>query len=95
MDAAENGPRLLTIQELAMRSPLSLPTLRRLVRGGKIPYFQPGGKGSRLLFPPDAIERAFGACYDVSQDSTPTADAPKRLAGPVPAWLQRPPATHG
>lgn len=56
MDAAQ----LLTIEEFIAKSRLSVSTIHRLKRQGKIPYFQPAGKGGKLLFPPDAIECAAG-----------------------------------
>ena len=49
--------RYLTLEELARISGVSKVTLRRYWRAGKIPGHQPGGKGSRVLFPPDALER--------------------------------------
>lgn len=48
--------RYLTLEELARVSGVSEVTLRRYWRAGKIPGHQPGGKGSRVLFPPDALE---------------------------------------
>ncbi len=49
--------RYFTLEELARVSGLSEVTLRRYWRAGKIPGHQPGGKGSRVLFPHDALER--------------------------------------
>lgn len=49
--------RYFTLGELAHISGLSEVTLRRYWRDGKIPGFQPGGEGSRVLFPHDALER--------------------------------------
>ena len=79
--------QLLTIAELSARSRLSLATIHRLKRDGKIPFFQPAGKGGRLLFPSDAIERAGAFQVDtVPPVSTPVPIEPTRLSGPQPKW---------
>ena len=81
--------RLLTIQELNERSRLSISTLRRLVRDRKLPYFQPAGKGGKLSFPPDAIERM---CIlpdgPPGQPTSGEINPPKRLSGPSPEWMR-------
>jgi hypothetical protein len=50
--------RYLDLEELSRVSGLSQVTLRRYWRDGKIHGFQPGGPGSRVLFPADALERS-------------------------------------
>ena len=81
--------RPLTIKELSERSPYSIPTLRRLARNRKIPYFQPAGKGGKLSFPPDAIERM---CIlpdgPPDQPTSGEINPPKRLSGPRPEWMR-------
>ena len=78
----------LTINELSQRSRLSVSTLNRLKKAGLIPFFQPGGKGSRVTFPADAIERA---CADTADAQTvpaaPIAALPRKLSGPPPKWM--------
>ena len=79
----------LTAADLSVRTGVSLSTIHRLKDRGKIPYFQPAGKGGRVLFPRDAIERA----RDSSQESAPppyghSGGFNGRLAGPRPAWMQ-------
>ncbi len=49
--------RYFALKELARISGVSEVTLRRYWRDGKITGFQPGGRGSRVLFPRDALER--------------------------------------
>ncbi len=49
--------RYFALKELARISGVSEVTLRRYWRDGKITGFQPGGRGSRVLFPHDALER--------------------------------------
>lgn len=71
---------LVTIVELSATSGLSASTIRRLVRDDRIPFHQPSGKGGKLLFPPDAIERATPAAGLGS-------DASAQLAGRRPSWM--------
>jgi hypothetical protein len=51
------SPQMLTVQEPSANSRLSVATIHRLKGQGKIPFYQPAGKGGRLLFPADAIRR--------------------------------------
>lgn len=82
------GTQLLTIKELSVLCRLSLPTLHRLKRDGKIPFYQPAGKGGRLLFPSDAIERATKAVGLPAAHPSGSQEAPPHLSGPVPSWLK-------
>lgn len=84
-----NGGQLLTIQELSEKCRLSTSTIHRVKRQGKIPYFQPAGKGGRLLFPPRAIEDAADAESVTAPPSSQVPDGTaERLSGPRPAWMQ-------
>src|SRR5262245_50158632 len=82
----------LDIRELSARSGLSVTTLRRYARDGKIESLQPGGPGSKLLFRPDALER----CTTPPAGIGPQAAAPqscsdsKRLPGRKPTWMAPP-----
>jgi excisionase family DNA binding protein len=71
---------LITLAELSQTSGVSSSTIRRLVENKRIPYCQPSGKGGKLWFPPDAIERTPPA---------PNADSaiPSRLSGKKPGWM--------
>jgi hypothetical protein len=83
---SDGDVQYVTVAELSRRSRLSVATLHRLKDAGKIPFYQPGGKGSRLLFPADAIERAA----DAAQREQPTAaneNESQHLNGPCPAWM--------
>ena len=85
------SPQLLTVQELIAKSRLSVATIHRLKKQGKIPYFQPAGKGGRLLFPADAIERAASEAAKPSVPvSSPDANRP-HLSGPPPTWMRSTP----
>lgn len=80
----------LTIKELAQRSRRSISTLNRLKKKGLIPFYQPGGKGTLVTFPPDAIERACATTAANQSVSAATPMTPKKLSGPMPKWQQSP-----
>jgi len=77
----------LTKQELVARSGLSAATIQRYKDKGRIPFYQPGGKGGRVLFPLDAIEAAH---RELANSPAATADAAvkntSKLPGPRPRW---------
>jgi predicted DNA-binding transcriptional regulator AlpA len=93
----------LKLAELIAISGLSDATIRRRIKDGSLPYFQPGGPKTVLLFPPDALERVGRREDDgaVPEASAPATDhetvaqqpavtndfAAKR--GPLPRWKQR------
>ena len=82
----------IDIVELSRRAQLSVPTIHRLKRQGKIPFYQLAGKGGKLLFPPDAIERSSGnPTHDVTSGSGSTPVPPERLSRPVPVWMRTSP----
>jgi excisionase family DNA binding protein len=72
--------KFLTIRQLSESSGISVTQLRRLVHAGRIPFFQPGGKKGKLLFPRDAIERSGQMPHGPQADSSP-------LAGRRPSWM--------
>ena len=71
----------LSKAELASRTGLSPATIQRLKDADRIPYVQPAGKGGKLLFPPDALTRAFLPPPATNTTSTP---APCPAAVPAP-----------
>lgn len=75
------SPRFVTIEQLSKISSFSVSQLRRLAREGKIPCYQPGGKGGKLLFPPDAIEQSVAA---MTAEKT---NKDKPLSGRKPKWM--------
>ena len=73
----------LSARELSDRTGVSLPTIWRLKSAGKIPFFQPGGKGTVVRFPADAFEQgAAQSCAPSSHERNQD-----RLSGPRPAWM--------
>jgi len=81
------GKYYLTIQEMSLRSGLSVSTLHRYVDAGKITAFQPGGPGSRLLFPPNALEQAAFLPRSTGDRSVPKS---RPLPGRQPNWMSPP-----
>lgn len=81
--------RYLTIQELSARTTLSVSTLRRLLKKGKLVGHQPGGPRTRIVFRPDAIEQATTAMV---ADATGVPPHPQPASipqhGPRPKWQQ-------
>ena len=76
----------IDIHQLTTRTGLSVATIHRLKAQGKIPFFQPAGKGGKLLFPPDALERAPGPTPPAAQLGS--SEPQGRLSGPAPAWMR-------
>ena len=90
-EAASDSP-YLTKTELCVRTGLSPATVHRYKRDKKIPFFQPGGAGARVLFPRDAIEIAITQRQHESalNSSVPIPInqglAPRKRPGPQPRW---------
>jgi hypothetical protein len=85
-ERSKGKEQLLTAKELSERSRLSISTIHRLKLGGRIPFIQPAGKGGRVFFPPDAIERCASA--DPVSEPEPAHLHPRHLSGPCPGWMQ-------
>lgn len=74
-------------ETLAKRTGLSLATIWRLKRDNKISYRQPAGKGGRVLFPSDALERKADATSDLTERKISNKSSSGPLPGPRPAWM--------
>jgi excisionase family DNA binding protein len=87
--------QFLSPADFARLSGLSLSTVQRYLRDGKIPYLQPAGRRGRILIPLQAFERAVhdvnalevGASADESSTTSSSSDEP-RLPGPRPKWMR-------
>ena len=86
----------LTIEQFAEKCPLSIPSIRRLINKGELDHAQPGGKGSRILIPVDALERCTRRAEAQPGVSARFAGAPvggnektERLPGLTPKWRSR------
>lgn len=74
-----DSAKYLTIQQLSELTGYSVTQLRRLVRSGVLPHLQPAGKGGKLLFSPDALERAA--------EAQRLGGSTDRLSGKQPDWM--------
>ena len=87
-------PKHLSPQEFSQQSGLSIASVRRYLRDGKLPFAQPGGPRGRILIPADALARI--ATHRMDRLSAPPhasapavegrAEGPSPRPGPVPAW---------
>jgi Helix-turn-helix domain len=88
----------LSPAEFSQLSGLSLATVHRYLKKGKLPYRQPGGPRGRILIPARALETepAIGSAAHQGQAADPTSpthpDAAARcppLSGPRPKWTRQ------
>jgi excisionase family DNA binding protein len=86
----QTGRQFLSVEEYSHATGLSNCTVRRLIRDRKIPSYQPGGPGARVLIPLSALD-----CPDPAGPSDEAAAGARvakpernRLSGPRPRWLQ-------
>ena len=71
-----NDKAFLTASELSAQSGLSPSTIYRLKTAGKLPYYQPAGRGGAVLFPPDAIEQSKAEALYASRGNRGVSSAP-------------------
>jgi excisionase family DNA binding protein len=71
--------------EFVISSGLSISTVRRLLKAGRLPFIQPAGRRSRILIPRDALTqtRASPPVATPAGDRTPIRQG---LPGPAPRW---------
>jgi excisionase family DNA binding protein len=83
--------RCVAIEELSGLLGVSVPTLRRWIRDGKLPARQPGGPGTRLLFPLAQISRLLEPPGPAAPKTVASSAATRaRLSGRQPAWMATP-----
>ncbi|WP_166822553.1 helix-turn-helix domain-containing protein [Thalassoroseus pseudoceratinae] len=83
---SHQAPEYLSPAEFARRSGLSEPTVRRYVKNGKLPSYQPGGHRCRISIPASALRATVPSAP--ASVSSPQAEQPKRIPGPRPSWTQ-------
>lgn len=90
----------VTARELAKAYHVSPSTIWRLKLARKIPYFQPGGTGGVVRFPPNAFELLQSSdsstkienetnATDINTGEPIVQKKPDRLAGPQPKWIKQ------
>jgi hypothetical protein len=88
MSAPDRDCDYVNAEQLSALSNLSVSTIWRLKRDGRIPFYQPAGPGGAARFPRDAIERGASAEPAATKPPRPSENAPERLAGPTPKWMK-------
>jgi excisionase family DNA binding protein len=94
----EKSSRFLSIAEFARLARLSISTIRRYMKAGKLPYVQIGGPRSRVLFAADVLDHfvsqsSLTSSHIEEAASSPSCEAarqdnaPKQIPGPCPKWL--------
>jgi hypothetical protein len=87
----------LSPQEFSGLSGLSLATVHRYLREGRLPYRQPAGHRGRILIPADALELVHPATSSDERPQAPEvrstperaqAATPARPSGPRPKWTR-------
>lgn len=81
-------------KEFSERSGLSLATIHRYLRSGKLPFVQLGGRRHRLLIPWDALQLLLTPSAvetPAKQKVHKPMDSSQPLSGPQPRWLRDPP----
>jgi predicted DNA-binding transcriptional regulator AlpA len=78
----------LDIHALSAQTGLSTSTIHRLKKQGRIPFFQPAGKGGKVLFSPDVIEQNSSLSVSPKPPEAKLAPQHHRLSGPTPAWMR-------
>lgn len=90
IDKSQFAPQLVDLKEICGVTRLSPATIHRLIKAGKLPFYQPSGKGGKLLFPLNAIELAASAASAPSVPLDARIAGSQRLSGPAPKWLSEP-----
>jgi excisionase family DNA binding protein len=88
------SPEYLSPEQFSERTGLSIATVRRYLRAGKLTHVQPAGFRGRVLIPVDALTHL--TVQPGAEPSSPAtapsgggrqADAPpSQRPGPIPAW---------
>ena len=91
----------LSPQQFSEYSLLSLSTVHRYLKAGKLPSVQPGGKRCRILIPASALANhtsqstfcsapnaAANSVAAINHPNYPNAISHERLSGPEPRWAR-------
>jgi hypothetical protein len=93
----ESSRRLLSPQQFSQLTGLSLATVHRYLKSGKLSYLQPGGPRSRILIPSDALGPPSQVTSTQSQATAMSVVPPpsagstqiEHLRGPLPRWIRK------
>jgi len=96
--AAKQEKPFLSPQEFSEHTGLSLSTVRRYLKRGKLPHSQLGGAHCRILIPVDALKMVppiapAEAATAIGPPANPPPETPSSettsLPGPRPWWAQQ------
>ncbi|WP_145044259.1 helix-turn-helix domain-containing protein [Gimesia chilikensis] len=89
-DSNLSDPEFLSPEEFAQFSGLSVPTIHRYLKSGRLPYIQPGGFRCRILIPQNALNSSGKIPSENSPSVPPRAKKPQvKTSGPEPAWKKK------
>jgi len=81
----------LSVEEFSLASSLSASTIRRRIKEGTLPVWQPGGPGTRVLLAASLLTQASEIPRQVA--SSPASESrpasSRRLPGPRLPWKRR------
>ncbi|MCH9656147.1 MAG: helix-turn-helix domain-containing protein [Planctomycetes bacterium] len=80
----------LSPEEFAQLSGLSVPTIHRYLKSGRLPFNQPGGHRCRILIHKNALISS-GKTPSVNSLPEPscTKQSQTKVSGPEPAWKKK------
>ena len=94
--SADGKTRMLSPQQSADRSGLSLATIYRYLKSGKLTKHQPGGRNCRVLIAEAELFRAASPSDSeaaeveaANQSDQPIDASSNTLSGPAPKWTRR------
>ena len=89
-DGTVNDRECCLIEEFSAKFGIFQSTSRRRIRDGSLPFFQPGGPGTRILIPKDALTRKTIAGTSASFESCAANSSPspatRSSSGLTPKW---------
>ena len=90
MSHPKSNELFLTVMEFSKKTSLSEKTVRRRIAEGKIPSWQPGGPGSRILIPISCLSTtsSFNESALHFEGSNDTKSDSEVIPGPKLHWKQ-------
>lgn len=85
---------MLSPEEAAKYTGFKIATIRRRLKDGTIPKYQPGGKGTRVAIPRSAlsvdalVRKPTDSAVTAPIESTASPNSQNRRSGPAPRWLR-------
>lgn len=89
MDDQSTKQNFLTIEELSDRLPLSISTIRRRIRDGKIPSIQLAGRRSKHLIPARFVDDLTRQLTTSRSRNSQSDQSKSSIPGPKPRWMTR------